>query len=100
MEPVRWSRAAAPRPSWSIAASCGSIAGWLFVAGVGSLSQAANRSTAAAMRYRGRRGLIILTVQMGQSQVCKDKVERQSQRFLYHNAKVIDFYRDLSNSFP
>ena len=39
------------------------------------------------------------TVQMGQSQVCKDKVETQSQPFPSHNAKAIGFYHILSTSF-
>lgn len=39
------------------------------------------------------------TVQMGQSQVRKDKVERQAQRFLPHNPKATGFYRILSTGF-
>jgi integron integrase len=36
---------------------------------------------------------------MGQSRLCKDKVQRQSQRFPSHNAKAIGFYHILSTSF-
>src|SRR6266478_9188052 len=36
---------------------------------------------------------------MGQSHACKDKVERQGQPFLSHNAKAIRFFLEFVNRF-